>query len=107
LLYIVIITYKDVLSKEITLAYRIGTGKRNYIEKTIYGYEKQNLTSQNLSLNVRFRQKWGNISSYLNATQFLNDGSNTNFGKLNFVFHNHKLFFQYNFFSQYLFYMLG
>ena len=67
--------YKDVLSKEITLAYRIGTGKRNYIEKTIYGYEKQNLTSQNLSLNIRFRQKWGNISSYLNATQFLNDGT--------------------------------
>ena len=67
--------YKDVLSKEITLAYRIGTGKRNYIEKTIYGYEKQNLTSQKLSLNVRFRQKWGNISSYLNATQFLNDGT--------------------------------
>jgi hypothetical protein len=67
--------YKDVLSKEITLAYRIGTGKRNYIEKTIYGYETQKLTSQKLSLNVRFRQKWGNISSYLNATQFLNDGT--------------------------------
>ena len=67
--------YKDVLSKEITLAYRIGTGKRNYIEKTIYGYETQKLTSQKLSLNIRFRQKWGNISSYLNATQFLNDGT--------------------------------
>ena len=67
--------YRDVLSKEITLAYRIGTGKRNYIEKTIYGYEKQKLTSQKLSLNIRFRQKWGNISSYLNATQFLNDGT--------------------------------
>ena len=65
--------YKDVLSKEITLAYRIGVGKRNYIEKTIYGYEKQKLSSQTLSLNVRFRQKWGNISSNLNATQFLND----------------------------------
>jgi hypothetical protein len=26
-------------------------------------------------LNIRFRQKWGNISSYLNATQFLNDGT--------------------------------
>ena len=67
--------YKDVLSKEITLAYRIGLGKRNYIEKTIYGFEKQELMSQTLSLNVRFRQKWGNISSYLNATQFINDGS--------------------------------
>ena len=71
--------YKDVLSKEITLAYRIGFGKRNYIEKTIYGYEKQQLSSQTLSLNIRFRQKWGNISSYLNATQFLNDGTKKRF----------------------------
>ena len=71
--------YKDVLSKEITLAYRIGVGKRNYIEKTIYGYEKQKLSSQTLSLNIRFRQKWGNISSYLNATQFLNDGTKKRF----------------------------
>ena len=67
--------YEDVLCKEITLGYRSGTGKRNYIEKTIYGYEKQALTSQTLSLNVRFRQKWGNISSYLNGTQFFNDGT--------------------------------
>ena len=71
--------YKDVLSKEITLAYRIGVGKRDYIEKTIYGFEKQKLSSQTLSLNIRFRQKWGNISSYLNATQFLNDGSKKRF----------------------------
>ena len=71
--------YEDVLSKEITLAYRVGVGKRNYIEKTIYGFEKQKLSSQTLSLNIRFRQKWGNISSYLNATQFLNDGSKKRF----------------------------
>ena len=71
--------YRDVLSKEITLAYRIGVGKRNYIEKTIYGYEEQKLSSQTLSLNIRFRQKWGNVSSYLNATQFLNDGTKKRF----------------------------
>ena len=71
--------YKDVLSKEITLAYRIGTGKRNYIEETIYGYTEQKLTSQTLSLNIRFRQKWGNISSYINGTQFLNDGTKKRF----------------------------
>ena len=71
--------YRDVLSKEITLAYRIGVGKRNYIEETIYGFEKQSLSSQTLSLNIRFRQKWGNISSYLNATQFLNDGTKKRF----------------------------
>ena len=71
--------YEDVLSKEITLAYRVGFGKRNYIEKTIYGFEKQNLTSQTLSMNIRFRQKWGNISTSINATQYLNDGSKKRF----------------------------
>ena len=71
--------YKDVLSKEITLAYRIGTGKRNYIEKTIYGYENQTLTSQTLTLNIRYRQKWGNISSYIDGTQFFNDGTKKRF----------------------------
>mgnify|MGYP006241751725 FL=1 len=71
--------YKDVLSKEITFSYRIGAGKRNYIEKTIYGFEKQSLSSQAVSLNIRFRQKWGNISSNLDATQFLNDGSKKRF----------------------------
>ena len=71
--------YQDVLSKEITLAYRIGTGKRNYIEKTIYGYENQTLASQTLTLNVRFRQKWGNISSYIDGTQFFNDGTKKRF----------------------------
>ena len=71
--------YEDVLSKEITLAYRVGFGKRNYIEKTIYGFEKQNLTSQTLSMNIRFRQKWGNISTAINATQYLNDGSKKRF----------------------------
>ena len=71
--------YKDVLSKEITLAYRIGTGKRNYIEKTIYGYENQTLTSQTLTLNVRYRQKWGNISSYIDGTQFFDDGTKKRF----------------------------
>ena len=71
--------YEDVLSKEITLAYRIGTGKRNYIEKTIYGYENQTLTSQTLTLNIRYRQKWGNISSYIDGTQFFNDGTKKRF----------------------------
>jgi hypothetical protein len=67
--------YEDVLSREVTLAYRIGTGKRNYIEKTIYGYTKQIVYPHGLTLNVKFRKKWGNISSYLRGDQFLNDGT--------------------------------
>ena len=44
-------SYEDVLSKEVTLAYRIGTGKRNYIEKTIYGYTEQVVYPHGLTLN--------------------------------------------------------
>ena len=68
-------SYEDVLSKEVTLAYRIGTGKRNYIEKTIYGYTEQVVYPHGLTLNVKFRKKWGNISSYIRGDQFLNDGT--------------------------------
>ena len=68
-------SYDDVLSKEVTLAYRIGTGKRNYIEKTIYGYTEQVVYPHGLTLNVKFRKKWGNISSYIRGDQFLNDGT--------------------------------
>ncbi|MEC7478417.1 MAG: hypothetical protein VXX96_01260 [Bacteroidota bacterium] len=67
--------YEDVLSKEVTLAYRIGTGKRNYIEKTIYGYTEQVVFPHGLTLNVKFRKKWGNISSNIRGDQFLNDGT--------------------------------
>ena len=30
-------------------------------------------------MNIRFRQKWGNISTAINATQYLNDGSKKDF----------------------------
>lgn len=67
--------YAEVLNKEITLSYRMGSIHNTYIETTIFGYDEQKLSNHSLNLNVRFRQKWGDISSYMSATQFLNDGS--------------------------------
>jgi hypothetical protein len=67
--------YAEVLNKEITLSYRLGSIHNTYIETTIFGYDEQKLTNHSLNLNVRFRQKWGDISSYMSATQYLNDGT--------------------------------
>lgn len=70
-----IFPYQEVLNRELTFSYRLGAIYNDYIETTIYGYEQQRLTNHSLNFNVRFRQKWGDISSYLSATQYLNDGT--------------------------------
>jgi hypothetical protein len=66
------IPYDQVLTREITLAYKIGYNSFAYFEETLYGFLKQNLFNQSLTLNVRYRERWGNIYSYLVASQFLN-----------------------------------
>ena len=72
-----IFPYEEVLNREITFAYKVGYSYYDYIEETIYEYLTQNLWTQSLTLNVRYRKNWGNLSSYLVASQFLN-GENQN-----------------------------
>jgi hypothetical protein len=65
------IPYKEVLTREVTLAYKLGYNIYNYIEETIYDFESQRIFNHSLTLNLRYREKWGNIYSYLVASQFL------------------------------------
>ena len=65
------IPYSEVLTREITLAYKIGYNFYEYFEKTIYGFLNQEMFNQSLTLNLRYREKWGSIYSYLVASQFL------------------------------------
>ena len=65
------IPYKEVLTREVTLAYKLGYNIYNYIEETIYDFESQRMFNHSLTLNLRYREKWGNIYSYLVASQFL------------------------------------
>ena len=65
------IPYTEVLTREITLAYKIGYNFYEYFEKTIYGFLNQEMFNQSLTLNLRYREKWGSIYSYLVASQFL------------------------------------
>lgn len=65
------IPYSEVLTREITLAYKIGYNFYEYFEKTIYGFLNQKMFNQSLTLNLRYRERWGSIYSYLMASQFL------------------------------------
>jgi hypothetical protein len=65
------IPYKEVLTREVTLAYKLGYNIYNYIEETIYEFEDQKMFNHSLTLNLRFREKWGSVYSYLVASQFL------------------------------------
>lgn len=65
--------YREVLRREITLAYKVGFLRNRYIEKTIYGKTEEQLFHQSLDFEVRFRQPWGDISSSLEASAFLHD----------------------------------
>ena len=65
------IPYNEVLTREVTLAYKLGYNLFHYIDETIYGFEDQKMFNHSLTLNLRFREKWGSIYSYLVASQFL------------------------------------
>jgi len=65
------IPYNEVLTREVTLAYKLGYNIYNYIDETIYEFIDQKMFNHSLTLNLRFREKWGSIYSYLVASQFL------------------------------------
>ena len=65
------IPYTEVLTREVTVAYKLGYNFYEYVETTIYGFTIQKLFNQSLTLNLRYREKWGSIYSYLVASQFL------------------------------------
>ena len=67
------ITYDQVLTREVTLAYKLGYNSYEYLEETLYGFDDQRLFNQSLTLNLRFREKWGSIYTYMVASQFLDE----------------------------------
>jgi hypothetical protein len=67
------IPYDQVLTREVTLAYKLGYNSYEYLEETLYGFDDQRLFNQSLTLNLRFREKWGSIYTYMVASQFLDE----------------------------------
>ncbi len=74
-----IFPYREVLRREITLAYKIGFFHNDYIEPTIFGKLEEGVFSHSLNVQVRYRQPWGNVSATLLGSTFLNDFSKNRF----------------------------
>lgn len=67
-----IFPYKDAVKKSITILYLAGRGYKNFIDTSYYGMLSQWTSKQDISLNVGFLQKWGNINAYISYENFLN-----------------------------------
>ncbi|MBT8303194.1 MAG: hypothetical protein KJP09_01900 [Bacteroidia bacterium] len=65
--------YNESAKKQLTLGYRIGVVYNDYIERTVFGMEKETLWEHNLSLGGRINEKWGNLFAQIEFDQFLDD----------------------------------
>ncbi|MFZ9045768.1 MAG: hypothetical protein ACO2ZZ_07870 [Cyclobacteriaceae bacterium] len=77
--------YRDVLTREVVVGYRIGYFQQSYLETTIYDKDIDKIINHNIFLNVRFRKPWGTISSRVNYNTFLNDLERTRLNLDNWV----------------------
>lgn len=66
-------TYAESAKKQLALSYRVGGVNNTYIERTVFGKDKESLWEHNLSLGGRMNQKWGNLYAQASVDQFLND----------------------------------
>lgn len=67
--------YSEVIRREITFAYKVGYVRNDYLEATIYDRMEEDLFNQSLSIAMRFRQPWGDLSTNIAASAFLHDFS--------------------------------
>ncbi len=65
--------YSESAKKQLALSYRIGTQYNNYIERTIFAQNKEQLWEHTLSLGGSINQKWGNIFAEASFDQYLHD----------------------------------
>lgn len=68
-------SYDEVPFKEFTVAYRMGWTHNNYTEKTIFFKTEESLVRQVLDVDLRLRQRWGDIFAGVSGGNFLNDFS--------------------------------
>lgn len=70
-----IFDYKEVPFKEFTIAYRLGWTHNNYTEETVFFKTKENLVRQVLNVDLRLRQRWGQVFAGVSGGNHLNDFS--------------------------------
>ena len=67
--------YKEVMKKEITLAYRVNFVRYNYLEETVFFKMNEILTKQSINLAVRIRQPWGSVFAGMAGSHYFQDPS--------------------------------
>lgn len=67
--------YNEVPFKEFTAAYRLGWTHNDYTEETVFLRTEESLVRQVLDINLRLRQRWGNIFAGISGGNYLNDFS--------------------------------
>lgn len=67
--------YNEVPFKEFTVAYRLGWTRNDYTEETIFLETEESLVRQVLDIDLRLRQRWGDIRAGVSGGNFLNDFS--------------------------------
>ncbi len=65
--------YHEVMQRELTVAYRVRGIYQDYSEETVYGKMSENLAQQELRLNLRMRQPWGQIFSGIEGSHYFHD----------------------------------
>jgi hypothetical protein len=65
--------YDQASTRQITVSYRVGYQRADYLEETIYEKTEEDLVSQSLEGAVRIRQQWGSIFAGLTGSNYLHD----------------------------------
>lgn len=67
--------YREVMRRELTVAYRLRGMYQDYEEETIYGKMSEGLVQQELRMDLRMRQPWGQIFTGVQGSHFFHDPS--------------------------------
>ena len=70
-----IFNYDEVPFKEFTIAYRLGYVHNNYTEETVFFETEESLARQVIDVDLRLRQRWGQIFAGISGGNYLNDFS--------------------------------
>ncbi|HMA62078.1 MAG TPA: hypothetical protein VKP78_05450 [bacterium] len=65
--------YEESNLRQLCLRYFIGYRYNNYIETTIYNKNKEYLPGQSLSIDLEYKRRWGEISVFLEASNYFPD----------------------------------
>jgi hypothetical protein len=67
--------YSESNRRQLRLLYRVGLSFNKYVEETIYDKTRQTILAQTMVVSFEVKEPWGNISSSISGSTFLNDFS--------------------------------